>query len=152
MPEIIVTSGNIFKSGCAALVNPVDAATGAQGKGLAAAFKRRWPERCRSYRDACLEGRMCAGDVMLDDDGAPLILFAATKEHWRAKSQIEWVRGCLDRIVGWTEVEEIASIGIPALGCGEGGLDWSDVLPLMLDAAERMRCDVVKVYEPMEKR
>lgn len=148
MPEIISSTGDIFKSGCEALVNPVDAVTGAQGKGLAAAFKRRWPDRCRAYRDACLEGRMCAGDVMLDDDGEPLILFAATKGHWRSPSRLEWVRGCLDRIVSWTEVEEIASIGIPALGCGLGGLAWTDVRPLIMAAAERMRCERVVVFAP----
>lgn len=147
MPRVLLSNGDIFESGCAALVNPVDALTGAQGKGLAAAFKRRWPTRCRLYRVACLEGRMRAGEIMLDE-GDPIILFAATKDHWRNPSQLEWVRMCLRGIVAWTEEEGVSSVAVPALGCGEGGLPWKDVRPLLEEAAGLMRCELVKIYEP----
>lgn len=148
MPEIIVTSGNIFESGCEALVNPVDAVTGAQGKGLAAAFKRRYPATCAVYRDfACRSGSAQPGGIWCAKADVWLV-FAATKDHWRSPSRLEWVRCCLDRIVDWTEVEQIDSIAIPALGCGLGRADWAAVRPMILDTAKRMTCDVVKVYEP----
>lgn len=152
-PRIVESDGSIFDPGCAALVSPVDAATGAQGKGLALEFKRRWPERCVEYWRRCVAGNMRPGGVMLDESSKPIILFAATKRHWREPSRIEWVRGCLEWIVQWTEVEAatedgVQSIALPALGCGLGSLSWESVRPLILDAAARMQCERVVVYGP----
>lgn len=147
MPEIIVTSGDIFESGCYALVSPVDC-TGAQGKGLALEFRRRWPERCAAYRRDCQRGRVRAGQVVCNDREHPIVLFAATKQHYRESSEIAYVKECLDGIEWWTRAIGVQSVAIPALGCGLGSLSWTDVRPLMLDAAARMQCDVVKIYEP----
>ncbi|XXX79232.1 macro domain-containing protein [Sorangium sp. So ce134] len=148
MPQIIESTGDIFESGCSALVNPVDT-TGAQGKGLALAFQRRYPHACGRYKRACQTRRIQPGDVILDDGGEPLILFVATKDHWRSMSRIEWIRRGLDNLVDMLGHElAVPSIAIPALGCGEGGLAWPDVRPLILAAAERMRCERVVVYEP----
>jgi O-acetyl-ADP-ribose deacetylase (regulator of RNase III) len=146
-PEIVESTGSIFDSACTALVSPVDAATGAQGKGLALLFKRRWPERCEQYRRACRTGAVSAGHVTAST-GRPLILFAATKRHWKEPSRITYVRECLDSIVYAVWAHRAESIAIPALGCGLGSLDWSDVRPLMLDTAKRMQCERVVIYGP----
>jgi O-acetyl-ADP-ribose deacetylase (regulator of RNase III) len=148
MPEVIVTSGDIFASGCYALVSPVDAATGAQGKGLALEFKKRWPERCAEYKRRANNGWVKPGDVYADWYGNEIIFFAATKAHYRDPSRIEWVVSCLREIEYVVSVNRIFSIALPALGCGLGSLSWTDVRPLILDAATRMQCDVVKIYEP----
>jgi hypothetical protein len=44
------------------------------------------------------------------------------------------------------------SIAIPALGCGLGQLAWSDVLPLIQDAAKVLneRGVDVEIYAPLE--
>ena len=146
-PRIIESDGDIFASGCAALVSPVDAATGAQGKGLALEFKRRWPDRCDQYRRVCKTGAVAAGYVTASV-GAPLILFAATKRHWKEPSRITYVRECLDSIVYAVWAHRVESIALPALGCGLGSLRWADVRPLMLDAAKRMLCECVMIYGP----
>lgn len=147
MPEIIVTSGDIFESGCRALVNPVDC-TGAQGAGLAKVFAGRFPSARDAYRTHCRAGGMAPGDVWAHHAAGMWLLFAATKHHYRNPSCIEWVDAALDDLVRRVNVMSIASVAIPALGCGLGGLDWDKVRPLMLDAAARMQCDVVKIYEP----
>jgi O-acetyl-ADP-ribose deacetylase (regulator of RNase III) len=148
MPEVIVTSGDIFASGCVALVSPVDAVTGAQGKGLALEFKRRWPERCAEYQEMCRRGLVEPGDAIVDNSAKPWILFAATKRHWRERSEVGHVKRCLKEIAFVVRSEWLSSIALQALGCGLGGLRWTDVRPLMLDDASRMQCDVVKIYEP----
>lgn len=151
-PRIIESDGDIFASGCAALVSPVDAATGAQGKGLAKLFAQRWPERCAEYREQCRLGRMLPGRVFANMWGEPYIWFAATKRHWRESSRLEYVQKCLvcisNALVHMNTVYVIRDIAIPALGCGEGGLNWDDVRPLMLDAAARMQCERVVIYGP----
>ena len=47
--------------------------------------------------------------------------------------------------------EEIASVAVPALGCGCGKLAWSDVRSSLEKALDRPDL-VVYLYEPMEKR
>jgi O-acetyl-ADP-ribose deacetylase (regulator of RNase III) len=148
IPRIIESDGDIFTSGCAALVSPVDAVTGAQGKGLAKLFAQRWPDRCAVYRDICRGGGMSAGEVSLDASGDPWILFAATKRHWREPSTIAYVESCLHGLMQWTIRVTIRDIALPALGCGLGSLDWGDVRPMMLDAASRMQCERVVIYGP----
>lgn len=146
-PRIIESDGDIFDSGCTALVSPVDAVTGAQGKGLALEFKKRWPERCEAYRQECRAGRVEPGAVIVDSGAKPWILFAATKRHWREASTLSYVRACLREIAFVVRSEHISSIAIPALGCGLGGLSWSVVREDILCAVERMTpCERVVIY------
>jgi O-acetyl-ADP-ribose deacetylase (regulator of RNase III) len=117
---ITIKHGSIFDSTAAVLVCPVNC-VGVMGKGLALEFKRRKPHACHDYFCACKIG-VSAGDVL----DAGKVWFAFTKDHWRDPSQIEWVEACLASIADAPP----ASIAIPQLGCGCGGLDWADVWPL----------------------
>ena len=45
-------------------------------------------------------------------------------------------------------VATIAAVALPALGCGLGGLDWNDVYPMIVAAAERMPDVRMQVYLP----
>jgi O-acetyl-ADP-ribose deacetylase (regulator of RNase III) len=44
-------------------------------------------------------------------------------------------------------VNRISSIAIPAIGCGEGGLDWALVKPQILLLLQDIECQVF-LYEP----
>jgi O-acetyl-ADP-ribose deacetylase (regulator of RNase III) len=47
----------------------------------------------------------------------------------------------------------IASLAVPALGVGLGGLPWGVVRPIVLDWARRLRADcVVRLYWPGSER
>lgn len=167
MPETHVSTGDIFESGCEALVSPVDCSA-AQGAGLALAFAKRFPRQTAWYREHGRRGYAEPGGVYHvlprgDEDrlsaarwvlerhrqgGEPLVLFAATKLHWRSPSKLSYVVGCCSAMVDAVNDLGIQSVAIPALGCGLGGLDWSDVRPLVMAAAERMRCERVMVFAP----
>lgn len=120
-------AGNILDSDCEALVNPVNC-VGASGAGLAKRFAFRWPGYERTYRAACKRGQVKLGEVgwFPIEDGRRIIAFP-TKDHWRNPSQIEWIKGGLKSLHDLIERDGIKSIAIPALGCGNGGLRWSDV-------------------------
>jgi O-acetyl-ADP-ribose deacetylase (regulator of RNase III) len=155
MPEIIESDGDIFASGCEALVNPVDAETGAQGAGLAKEFKRRWPAAAASYKGWCRSGLVRPGDVLprrVSLVATCWIVFAATKAHWRSPSQLEWIARCCDKLVEASNEPGFKSIGVPAIGCGLGELRWPDVRPLILAAAQRMTCERVVVFGPKDRR
>lgn len=151
---VIMCAGDIFRSKAQALVNPVDC-TGAQGKGLALQFKRRFPLAASCFKDACQAGEIRIGNVFLvgNNDTNRTIVFFPTKRHWRMQSMVRDVAvGLADMRHRLREID-VRSVAIPALGCGEGGLEWGDVLPLINVTAEQMTRDGIRVeiYPPWSK-
>jgi hypothetical protein len=122
------------------LVSPVDC-TGAQGAGLALAFKKRWPAACAWFKAEAQAGRVAPGTprFYLGKDG-PGLLFFPTKRHWKEPSTLEIVKAGLDALPETLRgvPRGIRRIGLPALGCGEGELDWADVRPLIESAAPQI--------------
>ncbi len=124
---IEVVNGNLLEAPVEALVNPVNC-VGVMGKGLALAFAKRYPEVDRAYVADCRAGRFSPGAVRAYPTdalvGPSTVICVATKDHWRHPSKLEWIRSGLASLGVLLEVEGIASVAIPALGCGLGGLSW----------------------------
>ena len=126
--------GNIFDSGCEALVNPVNC-VGVMGKGLALQFKQRFPANFASYAQACRTGELVPGFVHTFHTGLPQpsrIVNFPTKRHWRDPSRLDDIADALHSLNIEVCIERIRSIAIPPLGCGLGGLPWPDVRALIL--------------------
>lgn len=117
-----VIRGDIFDSPCVALVNPVNC-VGVSGAGLAKVFKEKFPNNYRAYRDFCLSGQLRIGKVFVFEENGKVIINCPTKYHWRDKSTLEIVKLGLLAIKN----EPVASLALPALGCGLGGLQWDIV-------------------------
>lgn len=149
---ISLKRGDMFGGHYEALVDPVNC-IGVHGKGLALAFKRRWPAAVKRFSALCRRGEVVTGTVYNEFVSATsnpqFILFFPTKEHWRAPSEIEWIRDGLEDLIRVVRELKVESLAIPALGCGNGGLDWDVVRPLIEDAARRMQCvRRLDIYEP----
>lgn len=130
---IFYCTGNIFDSTAQTLVNPVNC-EGVMGKGLAVEFKRRWPAMFREYNQMCRKHDFFPGRIWLYRNRAlPNILLFATKYFWNKPSQLDWIEMGLDSFVRCATTLEIASVAFPRLGCGNGGLRWEDVQPVMED-------------------
>jgi hypothetical protein len=100
----------------------------------------------RPYKDACASGRLRAGGCLLfpvpDQAAAPLPLFEsprqrwwaalATKAHWRDPSRTEWVESGLAELARLAKEANVRSIAIPPPGCGNGGLDWHKIEPMVI--------------------
>jgi O-acetyl-ADP-ribose deacetylase (regulator of RNase III) len=128
---IELREGSIFDSSCQTLVNPVNCC-GTMGKGLALEFRKRFPKMNEDYVHRCSDNRLKIGmPYLYCDDGMPWVLNFPTKTHWRAKSKLSDIKDgiayLLDHYIQW----HIGSLAIPALGCGLGGLDWKDTLPVI---------------------
>jgi len=143
--------GDLFESGAEALVNPVNC-VGVAGKGLALEFKKRFPFHHERYRAACMAGWIAPGEVdaYREEDGLLIINFL-TKRHWRDASRLEDVAASLVPLADLLGRQAVASVAIPALGCGLGGLAWADVRPLIVEALGGLDCDVM-LYGPQEER
>lgn len=148
---IVFKSGDLLGSDLQTLVNTVNC-VGVMGKGIALAFKHQYPAMYRDYEARCRREEVKPGvpyrypelprtnQLSLDtfsqtraDESEPVILIFPTKSHWRAKSKREYVVRGLESLRENHKRWEIQSLAIPALGCGNGGLDWRDVGPLMRD-------------------
>ena len=146
--------GDLFDASVEALVNTVNT-VGVMGKGIALIFKERFGENYEAYAKACKAGEVQVGKMFVtagvELHGPRWIINFPTKKHWRQPTQIEWVR---DGLVALNEVireKKILSIAVPALGCGNGGLDWSVVRPLIEAAFHDLPEVKVLVFEPESK-
>lgn len=149
--------GDMFAEQVHAIVNTVNC-VGVMGKGVALEFKRRWPENFKAYKKLCEAKKLSPGEVFVFDNSelfeykSPRYLINfPTKMHWRSKSKISYVEEGLDALVLAIEQYEISSIAIPPLGCGNGGLDWADVKPLIISKLSALENVEIVVFSPYEK-
>lgn len=145
---ISFTTGNIFESEADCLVNTVNC-EGYMGKGIAYQFKLRYPENNKDYIRACKSGELHIGSLHSYSEDGKLIVNFPTKDKWREKSQMSYVQIGLDLLVSLIQEKEIKSIAVPPLGCGNGGLVWDEVKPLIEEKMSEISnvCDVM-VFAP----
>lgn len=132
---------SIFESTAQTLVNTVNC-VGIMGKGVALEFKRREPDMFATYKDICDRRMLEPGKLWLWRGSDQWILNFPTKVHWRGPSKIEWVEAGLAKFAGAFEQQKIREISFPRLGCGNGGLDWADVRPLMEQYLAKLPIDI----------
>ena len=146
---ILDVEGDILLAAVDALVNPVNC-VGVMGAGLARRFKEEYPDNYRLYRDACRHGLVTPGRVLswMHPTNYLRIFNFPTKLDWRDPSRLEYIERGLASLVFTVEELDIRSIAIPQLGCGLGGLSWSDVRPLIVAAFDRVPDVRVLLYTP----
>ncbi len=143
-------SGNLLDSQAEALVNTVNT-VGVMGKGIALQFKQAFPDNFRAYETACRRNEICLGKMFLYRTNTlhfpHLIINFPTKRHWKGKSKIQDIVSGLTDLVRVIQSENIRSIAIPPLGCGNGGLHWRDVKPLIERTFQELPVQVM-LYGP----
>jgi O-acetyl-ADP-ribose deacetylase (regulator of RNase III) len=149
---VTLTRGDLLKQDDVdAIVNTVNC-VGVMGKGIALQFRNRWPENFRAYEAACKAKQVRPGRMFVFDSGGLVkpnfIINFPTKDHWRGKSHIEFIREGLADLVAQVRRLGIRSISIPPLGCGNGGLNWADVKPLIESAFSGLPGVDVRLFPP----
>ncbi|MBN2496739.1 MAG: macro domain-containing protein [Deltaproteobacteria bacterium] len=146
-------TGNILQADAEALVNTVNC-VGFMGKGIALQFKLAYPENYEAYRKACAKTLVKPGRMFVHETSALVgpryIINFPTKRHWRGKSRMEDIQQGLEALVSEVRQRGITSIAVPPLGCGLGGLDWSEVRPLIERAFSALPDVRVLIYEPAQ--
>jgi len=104
---------------------------GVMGKGLTLKFKQVYPDMFKVYQTACSTGLIRVGRPWIYRTPRKWILNFPTKRHWRQQSTMEDIEAGLKTFVSVYADEGITSVAFPALGCGNGQLDWNRVRPLM---------------------
>lgn len=143
--------GNLLEEKTEALVNTVNC-VGVMGKGIALQFKQAFPETFKQYKKACDAGEVQPGQMFTVPTGnlfnPRYIINFPTKRHWKGKSRLEDIKTGLKALVEEVKRLEIQSIAIPPLGCGNGGLDWAVVKPLIIGAFADLPDVKVLIFEP----
>jgi O-acetyl-ADP-ribose deacetylase (regulator of RNase III) len=151
---IRLTQGNLLEAPVEALVNTVNT-VGVMGKGVALQFKEAYPENFRRYAQSCKLGEVRVGRMFVTElsclFGPRWIINFPTKEHWRNRTQTAWIEEGLEDLRRVIREKKIASIAVPPLGCGNGGLRWQDVRPLIEEALGGLPNLEVHLYEPTSR-
>ncbi len=147
---IYFEKGNLLKADVEALVNTVNT-VGVMGKGIALQFKETFPDNYKLYQAAVKRGEVRVGTMFIVPlqrmDGLKYIINFPTKEHWRSPSRLSYIEDGLKDLRQVILDKKIQSIALPPLGCGNGGLNWEDVKPMIQAALGDLPLSVV-VYEP----
>ncbi len=121
---------SILNSSAQTVVNTVNCVE-VMGKGLAAAFRKRYPPMFSAYQEICTQKLLEPGKLWLWKGADQWVLNFPTKKHWRHPSKLEWIEVGLKKFIAEYDEKGVREISFPRLGCGNGGLDWDDVQPLM---------------------
>ena len=148
---IYLTHGDILKHEADALVNTVNC-MGVMGRGIALQFKHTFDDNFEAYRKAAKQQAIVPGRMFVFErpsiEQPRWIINFPTKRHWKAKSRIEDVESGMVDLVRVIQEKGIRSIAIPPLGCGLGGLDWSEVRPLIEIALSTVPEVEAYLFEP----
>jgi O-acetyl-ADP-ribose deacetylase (regulator of RNase III) len=150
-PRIRFTTGNMFNTQAEILINTVNC-VGVMGAGIALQFKQRYPRMFDEYRRKCAAGEIRPGElhVWQSLNGERIINFP-TKRHWRNDSRYEHIEAGLLALRRFLASQGPVRVTIPALGCGNGGLNWSVVSAMISKHLQGLDCDIM-VFEPSRSR
>ena len=149
-------SGDILMSGAQLIahgVAPNDHFT----NGLALALRERWPAMYKDFRHYCHQAHPRPGELWAwGGPGGVRIVNLLTQDgaHDRGarpgRASTENVNQCLRHLRKLVEEENVQSLALPRLATGVGGLDWSDVEPLIRNHLALVDAEVFVYsrYEP----
>ncbi|HEK21353.1 MAG TPA: phosphatase [Bacteroidetes bacterium] len=148
------TTGNLLQAPVEALVNTVNT-VGVMGKGIALLFKETYPENFRQYAAACKRKQLHPGTLLVVREstleGEKVIINFPTKTEWFRKSKYEYIESGLKRLAEVIREYNIKSIAIPPLGCGNGGLKWEKVKPMIQDYLSDLTDVDIQIFEPSDE-
>ncbi len=147
MAMVRLLTGDLFLSKAQTLVNAVNC-VGTMGKGIALEFRKRFPEMYEDYVTRCAAKQVRLGvPYLFRRTMPPWILNFPTKDHWRSVSRLSDILVGLEYLKQCYQQWGVESLAVPALGCGEGQLEWEVVGPALHDHLSRLSIPV-ELYTP----
>lgn len=146
-----IENSDILMAKTDAVVNTVNC-VGVMGKGIALKFKEHFYENFKLYKKACDNGEVIIGKMFVyktNLEYPKFIINFPTKQHWRENSRYEYIREGLKDLKKIIQINNIESISIPPLGCGNGGLSFDYVKEMILEYLSNLNIDV-HIYVPCQ--
>ncbi|HEX2618839.1 MAG TPA: macro domain-containing protein, partial [Phototrophicaceae bacterium] len=128
---ITYVNGDLLQSPAKVLVNPTNT-VGVMGRGLAADFKRIYPEMFDQYRTLCETRRLAVGQLHLYRTPHKWVLNFPIKKHWREEVRLDDIEAGLQKFAAIYADQGMTSVSFPAVEMGDTELNWRyKVRPLM---------------------
>lgn len=153
MSRVQIKSSDIFMSDCKAIVCPTNC-FGVMGAGLAKQFKVRelFREANKAYNQRSEDGSISPGSCwayLYDSEKCNWIIYFATKFHFTDNSKLEWIENGLINLRRCMDYYDLDSVALPAIGCGLGGLPYSDVELVVKEVFENDgKNNLIELYQP----
>jgi len=130
-------SGDILLSKAQAIAHGV-APNDHFDSGLALALRERWPSMAKDFRHYAHQEHPKAGEVWFWGGAGGVRVFNLMTQEGRhehgarpGKASLANVNHALTELKKQLVAAKIESLALPRLATGVGGLDWTDVLPLV---------------------
>lgn len=150
-----IKEGVVTDSKMKVLVNTVNC-VGIMGKGVALRFKHQFPKMFEDYKKKCSRKQVKIGEPYLWkpeehllNEASKWVINFPTKQHWRNNSRIEDIESGLQYLSKHLKIWDVTSLAMPALGCNNGRLKFSDVLPLIQKYLLPLGIQL-EIYKPLD--
>lgn len=138
--------GDLFDLGLPAIGHGCNC-SGVMGAGIAAEFRRRWPQMYQQYREMCLRHELTLGDLFVYESDVA-IYNLMTQPTSGPTANLGAIGKSVKAALQDCDEFGIPKLGLPRIGCGIGGLRWEDVRQVLDEAAEDSPVDLVLVTLP----
>lgn len=145
-------NSDYFTNNADIIINTVNC-VGVMGKGIALAFKNKYPDNFILYKRACKNNNIKIGEMFITNFDKTIVNFP-TKIHWKNNSEYEYIYKGLINLRSYLEyISKIFPdkiVNIPALGCSNGGLEWDKVKEIIINTLNDINLNI-NVYENEHK-
>lgn len=107
---------------------------GHMDSGVAAQFKKRWPAMFDEYVLRCADRRFQLGDVFVWNDADEVVYNLAIQQNWKTRPKLAAFTRALEKTLALASHAGVERIGLPRIGAGVGGLDWTRVRRVLTEA------------------
>lgn len=128
-------TGNIWRHRTDAIVIPTNGdvnrhGRAVMGRGLALQAARRWALLPKVLADLLREHGNHVMDVY-KPRRLPTVLTFPVKHHWYDSADLDLIERSAQELVALVDRLAYRQVALPRVGCGNGGLDWKDVRPIL---------------------
>jgi O-acetyl-ADP-ribose deacetylase (regulator of RNase III) len=120
---------------------------GTMNNGIAIAMSKRWPALAEAFAARCAGDKLNLGDVFMwtADD---VTVFALGIQRGEKKPSLSALTNAVRRMLALAAEANIKRIGVPRIGAGQGGLDWTRVRKMLgeISVGHSVRLDVFEQF------
>lgn len=147
MGVFTVKPGDLFSEDVPAIGHGVNT-KGAMASGIAVPVRQRFPRMHEEYVELCQAGLFRPGTVWVAFERGQYVFNIASQEFPGANARLDYLEDAFVDALVEAERLGVEKIALPQIGCGVGGLDWSDVEKVLRSHTERFEVDVDVVLLP----
>ena len=100
---------------------------GSMGAGIAKQLRDRYPQMYAAYNAKCRDGSFRPGGFFAWEADDTVIYNLATQQEPGPDARLDAIEASVRAALADAQAREIPTLGLPRLGSGIGGLQWTDV-------------------------